>query len=102
MNEPLRPLVLQILMLLNERELHGYAIMREVNERAGRKVILGPATLYRTLKQLRDDGLIAENPENGDRRRTYRLTSAGRQAARDEARRMALIVKRARAGRLIS
>jgi DNA-binding PadR family transcriptional regulator len=99
--EPLRPLVCDILLLLNEAELHGYGIMQEINERAGRNVILGPATLYRTLKELRDEGLIEEVPAGDDRRRVYRLTDHGERVARAEVERMAAIVARARAGRLI-
>lgn len=99
--EPLRPLVCDILLLLNEAELHGYAIMQEINERAGRNVILGPATLYRTLKELRDEGLIEEVSAGDDRRRVYRLTEHGADVARAEVERMAAIVARARAGRLI-
>ncbi len=99
--EPLRPLIFQILLLLNESELHGYGIMQAINERAGRNVILGPGTLYRTLKELRDEGFIEESPAADDRRRVYRLSDAGERAARGEAERMAAIVERARAGRLI-
>jgi DNA-binding PadR family transcriptional regulator len=102
--EPLRPLIFQILLLLAEKELHGYGIMKEVNERAERNVILGPGTLYRTLKQLRDDGLIAESRvESGDGadRRMYELTDAGRHAAQAEAERMAELVDRARANELL-
>ena len=99
--EPLRPLIFQILLLLNESEMHGYGIMRAINERAGRNVILGPGTLYRTLKELRDEGLIEETPAADDRRRVYRLSDDGQRAARGEAERMATIVDRARAGRLI-
>ena len=98
---PLRPLVFQILLLLNESELHGYGIMQAVNESAGRTVILGPATLYRTLKELRDEGFIEESPAADERRRVYRLTEEGERTARAEAERMAAIVDRARAGRLI-
>jgi len=98
---PLRPLIFQILLLLNESELHGYGIMQVINERAGRNVILGPGTLYRTLKELRDEGFIEESPAADDRRRVYRLSDAGERAARAEAERMAAIVERARAGRLI-
>lgn len=99
--EPLRPLVFQILLLLNESKRHGYAIMQEVNERAGRKLILGPATLYRTLKQLRDEGLITETVSAAERRRVYELTEDGCRAARDEAERMSALVDRARQGRLL-
>ena len=99
--EPLRPLIFQILLLLNESEMHGYGIMQAINERAGRNVILGPGTLYRTLKELRDEGLIEESPAADERRRVYKLSEEGDRAARAEAERMAAIVERARAGRLI-
>ena len=100
--EPLRPLIFQILLLLHESERHGYGIMQEVNERAGRNVILGPGTLYRTLKQLRDEGMIEESPAADERRRVYRLTEKGAEVARSEAERMAAIVERARQDQLIS
>ena len=100
-DEALRPLIFQILLLLNEQERHGYAIMQEVNRRAGRTVILGPGTLYRTLKEMRDRGLIEETTPDADRRRVYTVTRDGRRVARAEAERMAALVKRARLGRLI-
>jgi DNA-binding PadR family transcriptional regulator len=101
MSDPLRPLVFQILLILNEEETHGYEIMKAVNERAGRSAILGPATLYRTLGQMRDQGLINETPTDDERRRVYELSHRGRQIAREEATRMADLVDRARAGELI-
>ena len=102
--EPLRPLVLAILIALNDESQHGYGIMKVVNEQTGRRAVLGPGTLYRTLKELRDDGLIdyAPSPTDADpRRRYYRITAEGRRAARDEAARMADWVDLARRGRLL-
>lgn len=99
--KPLRPLIFQILLLLNESEMHGYGIMQAINERAGRNLILGPGTLYRTLKELRDGGLIEESSAADDRRRVYRLSDDGERAARTETERMSAIVERARAGHLI-
>jgi DNA-binding PadR family transcriptional regulator len=100
----LRPTVFAILLVLNESPLHGYGIMKAVNERLRHRAILGPGTLYRTLKELRDAGLItrAEAPAAEDaRRQYYKLTEAGRIAAADEAARMADLVAVARASRLI-
>jgi len=101
MDRPLRPLVFQILLILNDEETHGYGIMKAVNERTGRSTILGPATLYRTLGQMRDQGIIDETPTDDERRRVYTLSEKGRQMARAEAERMAALVDRARAGLLI-
>lgn len=100
-HEPLRPLVLQILLLLHESERHGYAIMQEVNARAGSTLILGPGTLYRTIKELREQELIEEGAVDDSRKRVYRLTRKGQQTARAEVERMAAIVERARAHDLL-
>lgn len=70
----------------------------------GRRAVLGPGTLYRTLKELRDEGLIeyAPSPTDEDpRRRYYTITAKGRQAARAEAERMADWVDLAKRGRLL-
>jgi DNA-binding PadR family transcriptional regulator len=102
--EPLRPLVFAILVALNERDTHGYGIMKVVNEQLQRRALLGPGTLYRTLKELRDDGLIAHAraPAGADsRRQYYRITPKGRGIARLEAERMAEWVDVARAGQLL-
>jgi len=82
-----------ILASLAGEESHGYAIMREVEEETGGAVRLGPGTLYRSIKRLLDDGLIVESdrrpdPDDDERRRYYRITDLGRQAARAEAERL--------------
>ena len=51
---PLRPVVFAVFLALNEHALHGYAIMKAVNDRLRHRAIVGPGTLYRTLKELRD------------------------------------------------
>lgn len=101
---PLRPVVFEILLLLNERQRHGYGLMKDLATRATGRWILGPGTLYRTLRELQDGELIAPTPapagDNG-RRRYYRLTDRGRRLAAAEARRMATLVRLARAGDLL-
>ena len=102
--EPLKPLDFAILLALNEQDRHGYGIMKLVNQQLRRRALLGPGTLYRTLKELREDGLIdyASAPADADsRRRYYRITPQGRRAAQLEATRMAAWVDVARAGRLL-
>lgn len=100
--KPLTPGVYHILLALARGERHGYGIMREVERLSEGAVRLGPGTLYRTLREMLDAGLIAESGERPDpahddeRRRYYTLTEAGQQAALAETRRLARLVERAR------
>ena len=61
---PLKTTWFHILLSLAGADQHGYGIMQEVLDRTGGKVRLWPATLYGSLKQLIEAGLIEES---GDR-----------------------------------
>ncbi len=104
---PLMPSEFQILLALADSDRHGYGIMAEVRERSGGKVVLGPGTLYGTIKRLAKRELVAETAEKKDpslgeeRRKYYRLTELGRELAEAEARRLADLVGDARAKALI-
>ncbi len=100
---PLRPLMFDFLLLFNQEERHGYGLMLEQNDKGGRQV-LGPGTLYRTLREMQELGLIQPAGENGagtQARRYYRITPFGRQVAAAEAARMASLVGQAKEGRLL-
>ena len=108
--DPLPAAAFQILLALAEGDLHGYAIMRQVEEQTAGKVRLGPGTLYSSIQALLEQRLIEEvdpgsPPDLSDapreRRRSYRLTSAGIKVARTEAQRMAEILRVARARRIL-
>ena len=91
-----------ILVALADGDRHGYAIMQDVAVLTGGALKLSPGTLYRSIQRLLEEGLITElaaRPAKGDdeRRRYYRLTPLGRAAAREEARRLAQMLKLARA-----
>ena len=100
--QPLKPLVFLLLVSLAAGERHGYALKKEIRARTGGKVSPGPATLYRTLAELVDLGLIEESerrpaPELDDeRRRYYRITERGRRVVLAEARRLEGLVAAAR------
>jgi DNA-binding PadR family transcriptional regulator len=94
---PLTPLSFLVLMVLADRDSHGYGIIKEVERRTDGGTRPGTGTLYTALQRLMDDGLIQEakeRPDIGDdsRRRYYSLTPLGRQAAQLEAERMAHLV----------
>lgn len=100
--KPLTPAVFHILLALSAGERHGYAIMREVAAETGNSFTMGPGTLYGTLVRMLDAGLVEESGErrdpemNEERRRYYRITSKGRRAAVDEAKRLDALVRSAR------
>ena len=106
-NQPLKPDVFLILMILIDGDSHGYGIIKEAEERSGGQVRLQAGALYRRLKSLLDDGLIAElerrvvDPTGDERRRYYRITAAGKTTAENEATRMAGLVEAARARNLV-
>jgi DNA-binding PadR family transcriptional regulator len=100
---PLTPAVFHVLLALADRDLHGYGIMQEVAGRTGRTVIMGPGTLYGTLKRLLAAGLVEEcgdraDPDlNDERRRYYGITKKGRRAVSDEVKRLEMLLRFARA-----
>ncbi len=104
---PLTPAVFEILLALVDGERHGYAIMKEVDERTAGRVKLRPGTLYRAVSRLLEDTLIQESDvrpdpvEDDERRRYYRLTSLGRSVAAAEAHRMESLVSSAYSKALI-
>jgi len=96
------------MLAIADGDRHGYGIGKEIEAQTGGAVRLGPATLYRTIKQLVIDGFIAEisrdreqESDDDERRRYYRLTPHGREIAAAEARRLADLVVVARARRLL-
>jgi DNA-binding PadR family transcriptional regulator len=107
--DPLPAAAFHILLSLAEADLHGYAIMRQVEEQTAGKVRLGPGTLYSSIQALLEEGFIEEvervdasdTPPQRDRRRLYRLTSAGRKVARTEAEKLADILRFARAQKIL-
>jgi DNA-binding PadR family transcriptional regulator len=80
---PLKPVDLQLLLALSEEERHGYGLVQEIAARTDGLVNLDAGNLYRVIKRLADDGLVAESdhraaPDLGnERRRYYRLTALG-------------------------
>lgn len=104
---PLTPAVFHILLTLADGEKHGYAIMREVGERSGGAMRIGPGTLYGSIQRLLQDGLIEETPSRVDpargaeRRRYYRLTGFGERVLQAEAERLEQLVRIAQSKRIL-
>jgi DNA-binding PadR family transcriptional regulator len=68
---------LAVLTLLAEAPMHGYQIISELTERSGGAWRPSPGSVYPTLQQLEDEGLVTVAELDG--RRTYTLTDTGRE-----------------------
>lgn len=104
---PLKTELSLILLSLEARPLHGYAIIKDVRERSEGGIELQTGALYRHLRRLLDDGLIGEvdrpaGEESADeRRRYYRVTPLGRQVVDADLARMSRLVDAARVQRTV-
>ena len=103
--DPLPSAAFQILLSLTDEELHGYGIMRQVEEQSGGRMRLGPGTLYSSIQSLVEEKMIEETDANADgklgseRRRYYRLTAAGERACAAEVKRLETLLRHARKSR---
>jgi DNA-binding PadR family transcriptional regulator len=103
---PLSPAVFHLLLALAEEDSHGYAIMRDIEERTGGLVKVGPGMLYGSIKWLLEERLIEEAPRRSakkedERRKYYRLTADGLTVVKAEAARLEAAVGLARARKVL-
>ena len=102
---PLTAVTFHTLLCLIDGPMHGYAIARQIEERSGQRIRMGPGTLYGSLHRLRELDYIeeCEPPDGGEseRRRYYRLTDYGRQVLEAEAQRLAEDVRLLRSKKVI-
>ena len=103
---PLKQAHYLILLALTEGDQHGYALKKSIEERTDGHVRLGAGSLYRSIAQLQERGLVEASdwrpdPDDDDHRREYlRLTELGRRVASAETERLAALVAGARAAGL--
>jgi DNA-binding PadR family transcriptional regulator len=103
---PLTPLTMSLLLALADGDLHGYALLQEIERQSDGRLRPGTGTLYAALQRLEDEGLIRASPDlpapdEDQRRRYFRMTAAGRAAVRTEAERMLETLRSAAAKRLL-
>lgn len=97
---PLKPVDLQLLLALAAEERHGYGLVQAIEEATDGLVKLDPGNLYRVVRRLLAEGLVAESdrraPEpEGERRRYYRITALGQRVLALELRRLQALVRTA-------
>ena len=64
-----------ILVLLAEQPMHGYQVISELDARTGGRWRPSAGSIYPTLQQLEDEGLVRS--AEIDARRVFSLTDAG-------------------------
>jgi DNA-binding PadR family transcriptional regulator len=67
-----------ILALLDDRPMHGYEMIQELEERTGGRWTPSAGSIYPTLQLLEDEGLVTAEEVEG--RKVYSLTDAGQEA----------------------
>lgn len=65
------------LLASTDRPMHGYEMIRELEERSGGAWRPSAGSIYPTLQLLEDEGLVTSTEEDG--KRLYSLTDAGRE-----------------------
>lgn len=95
-NVSLTPQIFYILLALATKELHGYDIMKQVENDSQGKIKLGPGTLYGAIKRMLDEKLILAVDTSHARRKYYRLTEKGRSLFNNELQRYSETVELAR------
>jgi DNA-binding PadR family transcriptional regulator len=98
---PLRPAVYHILLALAGTDYHGLGIADEIVRASHGAVDLGPGTLYRSLAEMAEAGLIrlvrAPSADADPRRKYYRITEKGRNLLERDTARLDRLVEEARA-----
>ena len=103
----MRNVEFHILISLASGERHGYGIIRDIEER-GERSVPDVGTMYRALARMVENGLIEAAarraaPDAADERRNYyRITPIGLRVAREEARRLELLMRAVRSGGLLT
>ncbi|AEG58864.1 PadR family transcriptional regulator [Desulforamulus ruminis] len=73
-------LIPTLLFFLSQKPSHGYELIQKINESELCEVEADPATIYRNLRRMEEDGLVIskwETSQAGPARRAYELTAEG-------------------------
>ena len=66
-----------VLILLEQEPMHGYQVMQSIADRTSGQWTPSPGTVYPTISQLEDEGLVTVTADSG--RKLVQITDAGRE-----------------------
>lgn len=96
---PLKHVDFLVLLVLMDSDLHGYGIVKEIGDRTEGHIRLEPGNLYRYIRRLEQQGLVAEAEErpegevDDERRRYYTVTALGREVLELEVSRLRALIE---------
>ena len=68
--------VIELGTLLEDKPMHGYDLIRELEQRSGGMWRPSPGSVYPTLQMLEEEGLVSSEEQDG--KRVFSLTDAGK------------------------
>jgi Predicted transcriptional regulators len=74
-------------------EKHGYLIMKAIEKFTNNEVVIGPASLYTTLKKLLTAELVELSSDTDENKKVYRITDKGRKMLINEIERKKQMIK---------
>jgi len=80
------------IMLTLVDPLHGYAVMKKIEEISKGTVKVGPGTLYGAFTSLEKEGMIVKVKEE-NRRKSYVLTPKGKKALMNQIKRLEIMTQ---------
>lgn len=99
---PLSPVDFHLLLVLADRDLYGYAIMKAIERQSGGTLRPEIGSLYRMIGRLEREGLLEragdavpdadDDPSPGRPRKYYRITELGREVLEAEATRLRRVI----------
>ncbi len=99
----IRPIELHVLLALTAGPIHGYALVRRIEDDSEGRLRVLPGNLYTVIRRLEAEGFVREStvkPRRGEdqRRRYYQLTRDGRRLLERETRHLQKLTDRLRSG----
>ena len=105
---PLKPIELLILTMLSRGDRHGYGLRQDIVEHTAGRVALEAGNLYRHIRQLESESLLAvaesrrARSDEDERRIYYRLQPFGRRVLAAELLRLRALMRLAEENRVIA